>query len=764
MSGSGHILALGAGEHESRDADHSNRETALSRSPGVAADPGEPLAERATASERASAAGLPVVDRPAADWFTPALALGAVAVWSAWFGWAWSDAIAAGLAPRAWTGLVTDWTVPVLLVGVVWLIAMRGSRREAVRFGDTARQLGDESARLERRLLNVNRELSLAREFITAQARDLETLGRLASDRLSEGASQLEDLIHVNRERLDAIGSVSRAALDNMEQLRGQLPVVASSARDMTNQIASAGRTAQLHLEELHEGLEQVGYAGAANDRQVTNLRTAVSAAMDEFGRHADQLEVIATARFAALTERGAEFRAQLHTHEIAALGAVRGRAGVLTGELETLRRTLASDEDAALGALQTRLAGLSEESAGIAARMRDGEAIALERWRDGIARLEGDLDEALASLAKSEGEAIAASRNRLEALADEALRIDTLLAEREREFTDALSRRSDAARAAQDEALAALRERLGALDREIAWRRENHERQGAAIAAHGEAISGLLTQFDERAANIAALGGATGDALAAGLDTLGTRLAESRSALAATGDDVHALIAASERLHQRIEAIGEQSAEYLPDALANSEARTATLGDAVGRIGAGIDEVSRRGAGLNDLLESTAGALVARFAEIDARAGTLEARFEAARRRAEAQHDDHFARSAALITEALNSRAIDLAKAFSNEVSDTAWAAYLRGDRGIFTRRAVSLLGGADRRSVAALYRSDAAFRELVSRYIHDFEAILRQVLSARDGHVLGVTLISSDIGKLYVVLAQSIERLRGS
>ena len=45
---------------------------------------------------------------------------------------------------------------------------------------------------------------------------------------------------------------------------------------------------------------------------------------------------------------------------------------------------------------------------------------------------------------------------------------------------------------------------------------------------------------------------------------------------------------------------------------------------------------------------------------------------------------------------------------------------------------------------------------------YIHDFEAMLRIILSARDGNALGVAILSSDMGKLYVALAQAIERLR--
>ena len=95
-------------------------------------------------------------------------------------------------------------------------------------------------------------------------------------------------------------------------------------------------------------------------------------------------------------------------------------------------------------------------------------------------------------------------------------------------------------------------------------------------------------------------------------------------------------------------------------------------------------------------------------------------------------------------------------------EVTDTSWSSYLRGDRGIFTRRAVRLLDNREAREISDLYGQDGDFRETLNRYIHDFEAMLRNVLSTRDGHALGVTLLSSDPGKLYVALAQAIERLR--
>jgi hypothetical protein len=140
----------------------------------------------------------------------------------------------------------------------------------------------------------------------------------------------------------------------------------------------------------------------------------------------------------------------------------------------------------------------------------------------------------------------------------------------------------------------------------------------------------------------------------------------------------------------------------------------------------------------------------------------SVQSRIEEAERAAEDRDRDHFARRSALLIESLNSTAIDVAKILSNEVTDSAWASYLKGDRGVFTRRAVKLLDAGESREIALHYDNDAEFQEHVNRYIHDFESMLRIILSARDGNALGVAVLSSDMGKLYVALAQAIERLR--
>ena len=71
-------------------------------------------------------------------------------------------------------------------------------------------------------------------------------------------------------------------------------------------------------------------------------------------------------------------------------------------------------------------------------------------------------------------------------------------------------------------------------------------------------------------------------------------------------------------------------------------------------------------------------------------------------------------------------------------------------------------LLDNTEARDIAELYDSEPDFQENVNRYVADFEGMLRTMLSTRDGNALGVTLLSSDMGKLYVALAQAIQRLR--
>lgn len=817
-----------------------------------------------------------------ADRIAPIIACSALIGWTVFFVWANRGDILFRATALQWSGWIAAWSAPSLLIGVLWLLAMRNSRREAARFGDTARLLHDEAVRLESRLTVINGELSLAREFIAAQARDLEALGRVASDRLSQNAEKLAGLIHTNGMQVTSIGDVSEAALENMERLRGQLPVIAASAKDVTSNIGNAGRAAQAQLQEMLTGFLKLNEFGSASERQVEQLRAKVEEAIVTLTRQAAQMDDIANARFTALADRNTAFQIELESNEAETQAAIRSRAALLSKELEQTRRLLDSHEAESLISLRARLSALRDEGGTISRTLRDGETGALAAWRVNLAVLDADIRKTIDKLDTLNKDAMVSSRERLNDLLEEAARFDQGVAEHNRYFAEEMDNRRVDAEIREEQAIARLREQLTALDADIARRQTEQQEQAQVLISHTDTISEQLERFARQMADIVAQGGNAETAVASSLQVLADKLVASRDALNGTDQIIATLTDSSVRLLELIQAGAHHSREDLTQGISVGEerlealvARAASLRDVVesacaqGEALSGHAETTREALAeldrlhgeiddkvgnhataiaamhrsllavhedsnvLSDkaqndlrsaieLLITTAReavvnleedsaiaitALANRLAEesghaidkamqekiaqaagqleqaavnasgisreaamqlreqlgmVNELAGNLERRVEQARERAEEQVDNDFARRAALITESLNSNAIDIAKALDTDISDTAWAGYLRGDRGIFTRRAMRLLSAADAKSIVQVYENDRDFRDHVSHYIHDFEAMLRQLLSTRDGHALSVTLLSSDMGKLYVAMAQAIERLR--
>lgn len=823
---------------------------------------------------------------PKRRWIVPTLALLAIAGWTGFFVWTNRAEMVAGATAQQGIAWTTSWAIPVLLIVGLWMLATRNSSHEAKRFGEIAYSLSEESRRLEERLVVVNRELSLAREFLGSQTRDLEYLGRSATERISENADRLQGLIRDNGEQVDAIASVSTTALENMGKLRDDLPVIASSAKDVTNRIGAVGRTAQEQLDTLVEGFATLEEHGSQSERRIAEVRTSVDAAMTAFGEQAKELEAIAEQRFAALRAESEEFRNELNGHEIEALAALNARSISLRSEIAEVHKQASADEELALSTMRERIGSLRDEAMAIARSVREGEDAAMGAWSNQIENMRARLTEAVTEIKEIDEAAIEAANAKLRALSEEAARVDQRIAERNKAFENETRERTQSLAAAQDEIAGQLEEKFALLDAAIAERREAQLAQIAALTEEGEALTQRVAALGETFSNIAAHGHEAREAVAGGIDALDAQLRDSREALEGTDRDIARLTDASVRLLELIQASAKHSSDELPVAMEASENRLAEIERRAGEVQnllgqaratgdtltesmsaiekrtreamdgfdafqanfgetatAQIDSVERLRAGLaalsnesNELaahvqgelreaiatLENRARAALAsieeeqahRIGQISTKVGqqsieainkaladktqstladleaarersdeaaramtqqlrdqlgrlnelttNLESRIAHAREKASDTVDGDFARRVALITESLNSNAIDIAKALSSEVTDTAWASYLRGDRGIFTRRAVRLIDNSEAREIAELYDADSDFREHVNRYIHDFEAMLRTLLSTRDGNAVSVTLLSSDMGKLYVVLAQALERLR--
>lgn len=778
------------------------------------------------------------------------------------------DQMKDGASGSLWLSWAAEWVIPVLLLAVVWLLAARNGSGEQARFASAAAMLSRESAELETRLITVNRELSLARDFIASQSRDLESLGRVAAERLNTSAQTLQALIEQNSAEVDRIGQVGGTAINNMEKLRDQLPVLANAARDMTNQIGNAGNVAAEQLEKLVARFEQLDQFGDAGERHVELISARMTETLEMFDSHAREMGDMASGQFGMLQRSSEEFRNLLKMQDDEAMRAFEGRAERLTNFLQQRNEQLVKIEEVASKGMRERLEAMIAQNDQLLRAMVERRNEASSGVNSAIEALEARLSEAIQKVAKVDAVALDNARSRLAALADESARIEAAIGEQSANFDADLQRRRDSLHERELAALAALEERLAAFDTKLLTREEGRLADVTQMVERGEALAERLAVFDAEIARLGQQASAARDEVGGAAELLAGKLEHSRAVLAenqqamaamletagtlgeaingasalASGDLGTALGAAGERIEgfrASAAALGElvESAESRGAALAGHvetarekgegtlglleqlETRLAELAERSSAVtGQTREELqaafamlsSSTAATLQDLREGQTEAIreiagniaqqsnaaiaealrehaAETIAEIETSARTageagrettahlrdqlamvnqltmnLEQRVAAARDKAQEQMGDDFARRMALITEALNSGAIDIAKAFDNDVADTQWANYLRGDRGIFTRRAVRLLDKAESRAVFDHYEADGYFRETVNRYIHDFEAMLRSVLSTRDGNALAVTLLSSDVGKLYVCLAQAIDRLR--
>jgi hypothetical protein len=710
------------------------------------------------------------------DWMAPLAATVLALAWvlgALWF----ARARLATMDAVDWTQFVAALCVPLALAGIVWLLARRSSRAEAMRFGRTARAMRGEATALEARVASLSRTLAHHREQLvlqldagTAAAGRLETIGRAMTEQVDEADAHARSLAdaailahttvgdlvaaipHAKAESEEVGRRIDQAGLTAAAQaaaLEAQLVQLAARARDAD----SLAATAADHLAQQVARMDATGeVAGARLERATSAAAAAMDALVDHGERAVDQARE-------TLAAQGDEAVARFHGHQAALETAARDHADALATRLGDLDAAAAALADAIADQRlhgEALVAGLHDGLSGVAARIETLHEQGVDRTQ-----------------------LLAASISALGGSADamtEALRTGGTLAERTIGTTETLLVALDAAAREIDETLP---DALGRLDDRVTVSRRSLAQAKPELLALVTAAESTHDAI-EAIADVIAGQRRTLDQLTAGLDTA---LADGRDKADALGitmggaidraqrfadEAAPRLLAALAQVHDTAQVAAAQARETIeavvPDAAdALGQAAQAALrraaSDTVGRQVTALAEAAEAAAAASSRATERVAGQVQLL--LDQRS-LLDTHIETAREERDNADSDSLARRVSLLIESLNSAAIDITKAFAPDVSDSAWAAYLKGDRGVFTRRAVRLLDSGDAREIARLYDDDARFREQVNRYIHDFEGMLRQVLAQRDGSPLGVTLLSSDMGKLYVALAQAIERLR--
>ncbi len=630
---------------------------------------------------------------------------------------------------------------PLALIAVIWMLAMRSSKAEISRFSRTTRAMHVESERLEALLAFVSARIDASRRELSDQGNTLLNLGDDTATRISGTTEALRREIDTISGHAQNLKAVAAAARGDVAVLLSHLPKAQILMRQIATSLIDAGNTAQEKAADLTGKVEQLGLHSAEARTLADQSSQVLAERLAGLRADSEQLAALVEASHARLADAGAD-----------STDALQQRVGDIGDQVERIAISL-SAQDEASKALVTRL----EDDLG---DLDEKFGLLDSQGRERAERI-GESLENLKSQTSGLREALASGGKEVE---DIAIKTDALLVSLETAATQVgqslpasyaeLETHSDKARAAISQlapAIAAVAstsagtlERLGGLDTLIAQHRTALAELDAESGANLIARTGEAEALSRAAALAKADLQALSESCPADLvDSLELVKASARAAAD------HARAAMQQIIPDAAMSLGDASKKALAEALmAQVEAQMAEISVTTERAVASAQKATDR--------------LMRQMLTISETSAALEARITEANERAESNDQANFARRVALLIESLNSRAIDVTKILSNDVTDTAWAAYMRGDRGIFARRAVKLIESGEARDIAKHYGEDPEFCDQVNRYIHDYEAMLRNVMSTRDGTPLSVALLSSDTGKLYVALAQAIERLR--
>jgi hypothetical protein len=666
-------------------------------------------------------------------------------------------------------------------------LGARGREADEV-LGGAAQRLAAHVARIESSAAAAASGMDQASAGMTAavdwaMSRATQALDAARAGLEAQSGAMLAAIEH-SRAALDKAGEdASRNLGQRLDAISGKIGELAGhlSAQDAASHALVTGLGKE--LAELDDWFQQLGRTGSAQTERLSGsvgaIREALESLIGELGGGRDQADVLidrartmselltgATEQLegplpdalsdvealAGRTQASVQSLAPIVEGISASAGHVEGRMENIGGKAEQIAAMLAAQGTASreiTAGLLREVAELHEAFAAVESR-GSGSAGEISGALRALREAANDLNHELAGGEARAGELSGRAQEIAEALRQVTAQLDgELPAALQR--VEAQAHRSRAAAASLTPLVEALESSTVAMATRLA------EADASALRQR-EAFDSLLARIEEGVGTaetqLLALGAAAGQAE----DTSARIVADTAPEL------IDALLRVRETANQAAERAREAISSVIPSSAAalgeaGREALSVAISDTVERQMAELSSLSERAF---RAAREASERLTRQMLALGDSAATIEARIEDARKERDEKESESFSRRVALLIESLNSTAIDVTKILSNDVTDSAWAAYLKGDRGVFTRRAVRLLDTGEAREIARHYEEEPEFREQVNRYIHDFEAMLRRILADRDGSPLGVTILSSDMGKLYVALAQAIERLR--
>ena len=711
--------------------------------------------------------------------------------------WALSLLAAAWLAYSAWSAgrylagaplsspVVAQWVAvaagPLALLGLAWLMFGRTRRKEAERFTRSVVHMRAEAQSLEALLEVLSQRIDESQREMVGISRSLMELGDQTTERLGGITKSLDESTGQLRVHGEALDRAAQAARVDIGVLLEDLPRAESIAGALAEQMRAIGSESARHTAEFEQQVARLIEQSRVADEMVAAATSSLASRLGDIEAagatakaQVDESDAALAATLDVLLERTSVTLAEIRSGIDVQAEAVRAlvdqaSAGIGKAAADSAE-TLAANvtrADAALAGMSEQIAERDSASRHMLEEIERGLALIDQRFTElassgderanhfleSLTRARGELDQ-IATSASAQDSAIGAIAERTEALQSS---IGRLLGSVRDELTPALGETERTAERVAGSA-GTLRPELGWIRDAAVEAADRLASSNAEIAAQEDRLAALLANVDEGVAGAQSR-----------LSELASLIVQvEREASGLSGETGPALVSAlvqvketaahaAERAREAIEAVIPASAGKLSAEVAGALEKV--IRESVEERLLGVEAVAARAV---ESARAASERLTGQMLALGQTASALEQHIEHNREEQREKDSEAFARRVALLIDSMHSAAIDVGKILSDEIDDKAWADYLKGDRAVFTRRAVRLLGGGEARPIRQHYDSDVEFRRSADRYVHDFEAMLRRVLAEREGGAMAVTLMSSDTGKLYAALAQAIDRRR--
>lgn len=693
-----------------------------------------------------------------------------------------SDSFARSPALADWPALVATIAMPLTLLAVLWMAFLRASRSEQARFARVTTALREENMALNQSMHSLGLHLADAQKQLGEQAKIVQQLGLDTVMRLNESSDKLASNASVIANAHDQLARSGDVAMQRMDGLLAGLPRIDDVAQRLAVNFREAGLVAHQQGANLEARLAALGEEAAKTAQAGEASTASILEAIVALQGQTKETESDLLAASAQVTGAHGAALAQMSSVAATVRDDMATTVAAVTSQMDESWRQFREGVDTAAAQMDEKLAAARAAGDAMGAQLSghaDASDALASRITAHVAEVGQQLEVLDVSVSASTGvigRAIDDTKTQLGAFMQEVqsgnasahqlithaesllLALDAVTRELDETLPHALDRIASHGKTTQS-ALSQLRPILDA-----------SELVAQSTMSHVNAVQATLKSNEEQMAGHA-------ESQQTLVDRINASLAEAEAALAKLRDGADEfaeqggarMIATLGEVRSTADSAAEEARQTLEKLVSGArDAMQATASEAIdsafkNEIMAQLTAIEDASARAVAAANGAADRLMRQLITIMDTSASVEQRVSEAEQAIAASDRDSLAKQVGVLTEALKSTAIDVTKILSSEVSDTAWDAYLKGDRGVFARRAVKLVDNSEAKEILRLYQADDDFHASVNQFIHDFEAMLRLLIGARDGSAISVTLLSSDIGKLYVALAQAIDRLRG-